>query len=111
MEMSMGALLEIEATITERGQTTVPSAIRKALGVGKQGKVVFRQMDDGSVVIAPKSADRQPDPVIASFLAFLEQDMMKRPEVLVPLPQRLLDRGKALVEGVKVDLEAPLTDD
>lgn len=108
----MGARLEIEATITERGQTTVPSAIRKALGVGRQGKVVFRQMDDGSVVIAPKpAADEQDDPVIAAFLSFLEQDMTQRPEALVPLSQALLDRGKALTEGVEVDLHEPLTDD
>ena len=107
----MGALLEIEATITERGQTTVPSAIRKALGVGRNDKVMFRQMDDGSVVIAPVSADREAaDPVISNFLAFLERDMAARPAALVPLTGELLERGKALVEDVKVDLDAPLED-
>ena len=107
----MGALLEIEATITERGQTTVPSAIRKALGVGRNDKIMFRQMDDGSVVIAPVSADcESDDPVIANFLAFLERDMSDRPAAIVPLTGDLLDRGKALVRDVEVDLDAPLED-
>lgn len=108
----MGALLEIEATITERGQTTVPSAIRKVLGVGRNGKIMFRQMDDGSVVIARKSDDGEDeDPVVAAFLAFLERDMSDRPEKLVPLRQDLLAQGETLVEGVEVDLDAPLTDE
>lgn len=108
----MGALLEIEATITERGQTTVPSAIRKALGVGKQGKVVFRHMDDGSVIIARKpSRERLDDPVISNFLAFLERDMSEHPAALVPLSGKLRDRGAALVKGVDFDLDAPLTDE
>ena len=107
----MGALLEIEATITERGQTTVPSAIRRVLGVGRNDKVVFRQMDDGSVVIAPVSAERESDdPVIASFLAFLERDMNSHPAAIVPLTRELLDRGEALVRDVDVDLDAPLED-
>jgi antitoxin PrlF len=110
--LTMGALFEIEATITERGQTTVPSAIRKALGVGQNGKIMFRQMDDGSVIIAPKSDEQEEsDPVIAKFLAFLERDMSDRPERLAPLKQELLDRGEALVEGVEIDLDARLADE
>jgi hypothetical protein len=34
-------ILEIPATITERGQTTVP-AIRKMLALGKRDQMVFR---------------------------------------------------------------------
>lgn len=108
----MGKLLEIEATITERGQTTVPSAIRKALGLERNGKVMFRQMEDGTVTIAPKpGGDDAADPVIGRFLAFLERDMMARPDALVPVSREIVDRGSKLVEGVDIDLDAPLTDD
>ena len=41
-------ILEIPATITERGQTTVPAAIRKMLALGKRDKVVFRGLADGT---------------------------------------------------------------
>jgi antitoxin PrlF len=54
--MSIRPTLEIEATITERGQTTVPVAIRKMLGV-KQGAIVFKGMPDGTVIIEPKRQD------------------------------------------------------
>ena len=47
--MSIRPTLEIEAKITERGQITVPAAIRKMLGVDK-GVVVFKGMPDGTVV-------------------------------------------------------------
>jgi len=107
----MGAIFEIEARITERGQTTVPSAIRKALGVDRNDKIMFRQMDDGSVVIVPAPGDRDAaDPVITSFLAFLEGDMASNPKSLVPLTQQLVDRGKALIDDVDVDLDVPLQD-
>lgn len=105
----MDAVLEIEATITERGQTTVPSSIRKMLGVVKRGAVVFRGMEDGSVLIAPKAAVHD-DPVLGGFLAFLERDMVRRPEGLVPLSQDLLDRTDALIGDLDVDLDGPLTD-
>jgi antitoxin PrlF len=108
----MGVLLEIEATITERGQTTVPSAIRKALGVDRNDKIMFRQMDDGSVVIAPKADEREgSDPVISKFLAFLEQDMSNHPEGLVPLRQELLDHSGSLIEGMAINLDEPLADE
>jgi antitoxin PrlF len=106
----MVALLEIEATITERGQITLPSAIRKMLGIEARGLVVFRGMEDGSVVITPKAADSE-DPILADFLAFLEADMQNHPGLLRPLSQDLLDRTDALVGGMEVDLDAPLTDD
>lgn len=108
----MGKLLEIESTITERGQTTVPAAIRKALGLKRSGKVLFQQMDDGTIAIAPKTDDDDgDDPVIGNFLAFLERDMMQRPEALTPLSRELLERGDRLVEGIEVDLDAPLGDE
>ncbi len=68
-------------------------------------------MDDGSVVIAPKPTGRElDDPAIASFLTFLERES-SRPEALVPLLPELLNRGKVLIEGVEVDLDAPLADE
>ena len=106
----MGTVFEIEATITDRGQTTVPAAVRKMLGLGKRGAVVFRGLSDGSVVIAPKEVEAE-DPALAGFLAFLERDMIDHPDGLVPLSQDLLDRTDALIGDVDVDLDAPLTDD
>lgn len=106
--MAAQALLEFEATITDRGQTTVPSAIRNMLGV-KKGTIVFKGLEDGTVFIERKDvADENSDPVIWNFLAFLEADMAASPTNIRPLSQVLLDRSADLTEGVEVDLDAPL---
>ncbi len=103
--------LEVPATITGRGQTTVPAAIRKMLNLGSRGRVVFRAMADGTVVIArQEKAGSDSDPVIAKFLAFLEKDMEKRPQRIRTVPQNLVKRAKALVEGVEVTLNTAFGD-
>ncbi|GEC15344.1 type II toxin-antitoxin system PrlF family antitoxin [Nitrobacter winogradskyi] len=105
-------ILEIPATITDRGQTTVPAAIRKMLALGKRDQVVFRGLADGTVMISKKEArENQDDPVIGKFLDFLARDMAKEPARIRPVSKSTLTRGKALVKGVKIDLDAALSDD
>ena len=41
---------EIWASVTERGQVTIPAEVRRALGISKRGKVIFR-VQDGTVVL------------------------------------------------------------
>ena len=41
---------DIYASVTERGQVTIPAEVRKALGLSKPGKVIFR-VEDGVVVL------------------------------------------------------------
>jgi antitoxin PrlF len=105
-------ILEIPAAITERGQTTVPAAIRRMLALGKRDQVVFRGLADGTVTIAKKEARADAgDPVIGKFLEFLAEDMARDPARIRPAPKSLAARGKRLVKGVKVDLDATLPDD
>jgi len=106
-------VLEIPATVTERGQTTVPAAIRKMLNLGRRGHVVFKGLADGTVVIAKKddaAAPEDGDPVIEKFLAFLAQEMAGNPQRIRSFPENLLGRAKGLVEGVEGDLDSPLPD-
>ena len=105
-------ILEIPATITDRGQTTVPVAIRKMLALGKRDQVVFRGLADGTVVIAKRQtrADER-DPVIGKFLAFLARDMAAEPARIRPVLKSLVSRGKSLAKGVEVDLDAALPED
>src|SRR4051812_33068923 len=105
-------ILEIPATITDRGQTTVPAAIRKMLALGKRDQVVFHGLADGTVMISKKEMHAEEgDPVIGKFLALLARDMTDEPGRIRRVPKSLLARGKALVKGVKVDLDAALPDD
>jgi antitoxin PrlF len=102
----MTAPVEHESTLTDRYQTTVPAAVRKALKLGKRDKLVYRVRDNGEVVLA--RLDQEEDPALGPFLALLERDMRDRPDVISPLDADLLERARELVSGVEVDLDAPL---
>jgi antitoxin PrlF len=105
-------ILEIPAAITERGQTTVPAAIRRMLSLGKRDRVVFRALADGTVVIARKDERAENrDPLIGKFLSFLAGDMAADVRRIQPAPRDLVARGAALVAGVEFDIDAALPDD
>lgn len=101
---------EAESTLTDRYQTTVPEAVRRALRLGKRTKIRYEIRGDEVVI---RRADPPPaeDPVVTRFLDFLEQDMLAHPERLTPLDPALLQRAADLVADVEVDLDAPLEDD
>jgi antitoxin PrlF len=105
----MSALLEEISTITAKGQTTIPKSVRQALGVDYGGKIAFR-VDEHGVSVHRADAERD-DPAIDGFLAFLAEDMKRRPEALTALSPALAERIAALTEGVKVDLNAPIDGD
>lgn len=104
----MPAIEEV-CTITAKGQTTVPKAIRQALGVGYGGRIAFR-VEDGAVSVHAVS-ESEADPALAPFLALLERDVAARPAALVPLTPELAASLTAATEGVQVDLAAPVEGD
>lgn len=44
-----------EATLTSKGQITIPSDIRKAMGLASGERVVFTQLDDGTTLMRAKT--------------------------------------------------------
>lgn len=62
-----------QATLTSKGQITIPKAIRQALGVTTGGKVSF-ELRGGEVVVNRADAEHE-DPAIGAFLGLLEQDI------------------------------------
>jgi len=44
-----------EATVTSKGQITIPADIRKALGLSAGERVVFTQLDDGTTLMRAKT--------------------------------------------------------
>lgn len=44
-----------EATMTSKGQVTIPAEIRKALGLTAGERVVFTQLHDGTTVMRAKT--------------------------------------------------------
>lgn len=106
----MNPIIELEATVTERGQTTVPAAVRKALGLAKAGRIRFVIGDGGAVSVLPAGPPAT-DAALEPFIALLASDLRDRPEAILPLDAGLLARAEALTAGMSVDLDAPIGDD
>ena len=46
----------IESTVTDKGQTTVPREVRKALGIKPRQRLQWDLEDDGSVTVRPEAS-------------------------------------------------------
>ncbi len=106
----MIAVQDIESTLTDRYQTTVPADVRKALNLHKRDKIHYR-ISGGKVELVRAESSRGEDPVIGQFLKFLASDMTKHPEHLKAMDEDLVTSIKSLVQNVEVDLDSPLSDD
>lgn len=96
------------ATITSKGQITLPKPIRQALGVDAGGKVAF-DFNGKSIVVTREEPREHADPSIAQFLALLERDLA-RGKNLAALPAGL---AKSLQQAKKrrVDLSEEIEGD
>lgn len=103
-------VLELESTLTDRYQTTVPDAVRRALRLSKRDKIRYIVQEDSTVLVT-RSRANEDDPVLDRFLTFLADDMAQHPQRIRALDQRFARRMKSLVKGVKVDLDAALSAD
>jgi antitoxin PrlF len=104
----MPALLEEISTITAKGQTTIPKAVRQALGVDYGGRIAFR-VDKRGVTIT--RADESEDPAIGEFIDFLAEDLKARPEAVKALPPELAARIAALTAEIEADPDAAIDGD
>lgn len=107
----MAATLEVESTLTDRYQTTVPETVRRALKLGKRDKIHYTIRQNGEVVLTRATAAEGDDPVLGQFLSFLAQDIASHPERLRAVDADLAQRIQSLVGGIEVDLDASLSED
>ena len=104
------ALLTTESTLTDRYQTTVPDAVRKALHLNKREKIRYTIQPDGDVLLSRADKDES-DPVLGSFLTFLANDIQNNPQQLQAATPELASRIQSLVGDMDVDLDAALDDE
>jgi antitoxin PrlF len=75
------------------------------------GEVKARVIAPGRLLVtAEGKTQEKTDPVMASFLAFLAQDLASHPEKVRPLDQKLVRRVDKLTKGVLVDPQEDLGD-
>ncbi len=108
---------DLESSLTDRYQTTVPARIRKALGLGKRDKLQWLLDDSGGVRLSrkPRPEDEHNDPILDAWLGFIERDIFEHPERLVPLDEAWYQATSAGLSGMPATLAEfiamPLIDD
>ena len=107
----MTVTLEVESTLTDRYQTTVPETVRRALKLGKRDKIHYTIRQNGEVVLTRAIATEGDDPVLGQFLSFLARDIASHPEKIRAVDAGLAQRIQSLVGGIEVDLNAALSED
>jgi len=107
----MAATLEVESTLTDRYQTTVPETVRRALRLGKRDKIHYTIRTGGEVVLSRVEIAEEDDPVLGQFLGFLSRDIANHPERLQSIDAGFVQRLRSLTGGIEVDLDAVLSAD
>ncbi len=107
----MSATLEVESTLTDRYQTTVPETVRRALNLGKRDKIHYTIRPSGEVMLTRAEPSEEDDPVLGQFLGFLATDITRHPERLQSMDAGFVQRLQSLVGDIDVDLDAPLSAD
>lgn len=102
------ASIETVATITTKGQITLPKSIRQALGVDSGDKIKFCLMDD-QVVVTRINENTHEDPAIKSFLLLLEKDIQSGRHI-TSLPEALAAKMLAAT-GRPKDLDKEIIGD
>jgi antitoxin PrlF len=110
-DRTMPTTLEIESTLTDRYQTTVPESVRRALRLGKRDKIHYTIRPTGDVVLTRGGNADDADPLLGQFLGFLAKDIATHPERLQGFNADLVQRIHTLTAGIDVDLDAALSPD
>ncbi|MDR9447555.1 MAG: type II toxin-antitoxin system PrlF family antitoxin, partial [Balneolaceae bacterium] len=74
--------------------------VRKALAVGPHDRISFTVLEGGKVEVT-KTEDRESDPVVRQYLAFLEEDMIAHPNKLSVIQRD--DTMRKLLQGVETE--------
>jgi antitoxin PrlF len=98
----MPAQLQVESTLTEKYQATVPDAIRKALRLNKGDRIRFTLQPDGSVVLSRAEFEQTTDADLKPFLRLLARELEAHPEAFRTLAPALVKQARALTKALRV---------
>jgi antitoxin PrlF len=97
----------LTSKVTYRWQTTLPSGVRRALGLNAGDQITY-VIEDDQVVI--RKAEGDDDPVVEAYLEFLGKAMSARPDLITPFTHADIAGLEDLLHGVETDLDEDLGD-
>lgn len=89
----------------------VAGGVRKVLGVGLGDRLAYIVDGDHAVIMKAKRLGSDEDPVVDAFLAFIERDMTAHSDRLAGLTTELVERARALTDGIEADPDRPIEGD
>ena len=101
-------IIHAVATMTAKGQITIPKPIRQALGADTGTRVAFELHENGQVVMSRADAEHE-DPAIRAFLDLLEKEIAAGrgvEDVPDDVAQRMLEHAQP-----GIDLDEPIEGD
>jgi antitoxin PrlF len=107
----MPTVLDVESSLTDRYQTTVPELVRKTLGLRKRDKIHYLVQPDGTVQLARQEKPGKADKVLDGFLSLLASDIQAHPQKIRSLDANWVQNLKDLTKGAAIDLDKPLPPD
>ncbi|QWF71983.1 type II toxin-antitoxin system PrlF family antitoxin [Methylomonas paludis] len=107
----MSTTLEVESTLTDRYQTTIPETVRRVLHLGKRDKIHYTIRLNGEVVITRADLTDGDDPVLGQFLNFMVRDINEHPDRIQTMDGGFVQRLQSLTKDIDLDLDAPLQAD
>jgi antitoxin PrlF len=91
--------------VTARAQTTLPSGVRKALGLSAGDQIAYTIEGDQAVI---RKVEDQDDPALSGFLDVLERDIAGNGDRVQFATRAFADYLHELTAGIEVDYDAPI---
>jgi antitoxin PrlF len=100
--LHLESMKRLQSTLTARYQTTIPTEVRRRLGLQGGDQITYRFTEEGRVELMRESSE---DPILGAMLDALEHDVATHSERLVAVDE-------AMVQGLKKwDLDVDLDED
>jgi antitoxin PrlF len=99
----------LASKVTAKSQTTLPSGVRKALGL-RAGDQIAYEIEKDQVVIRKVIAEDE-DPALDGFLALLENDITRHKDRVIFATEGFASYLQELSAGIEVDYDAPIEGD
>lgn len=92
-------VLSIDATVTTRGQVTIPRAIRHALRLETNDKINFLLYTDNTITVSRVQGEVDGEQLVEQFVTMLEKDMFHDSDRIRAAAPDIIARLNALIES------------